>query len=165
VLCSWVPQEWFDRYGRAVDEYRLPKGIAARKEYAQTIGSDGVQLLIGIYEDETAPQWLRQVPVVEILRQTWVDQYYVENGQVRWRAAADLPPAGDRFDSPYDSDARYGNKRSTTWTGYKVHITETCEEGDVHLITNVETTHAHLSDVDQTEPIHEALATKELQHS
>lgn len=37
-LCSWVPQEWFDRYGRAVDEYRLPKGIAARSEYAQTIG-------------------------------------------------------------------------------------------------------------------------------
>jgi len=29
-LRSWVPDEWFDRYERAVDEYRLPKGIAAR---------------------------------------------------------------------------------------------------------------------------------------
>ena len=157
-LQEWVPPEWFDRYGRAVEEYRLPKGIAARKEYAETIGKDGIQLLISLYEDETTPQWLRQIPVVYILRQTWMHQYYIDNGQVCWRAAADLPPAGNRFDSPYDSDARYGNKRSTTWTGYKVHITETCDVDSVHLITNVETTHAHLSDVDQTEPIHEALS-------
>ncbi|MBR8832575.1 MAG: hypothetical protein DSM106950_00655 [Stigonema ocellatum SAG 48.90 = DSM 106950] len=33
-LLPLVPDEWFDRYERAVDEYRLPKGIAARKEYA-----------------------------------------------------------------------------------------------------------------------------------
>ena len=135
-----------------------------------------MQLLIALSDDETTPQWLRQIPVVEILRQTWVHQYYVENAQVRLRTAADLPPAGNRFDSPYDKevlrgklppqtlrpDARYGNKRSTTWTGYKVHVTETCDVDSVHLITNVETTHAHLSDVAQTEPIHEALASKEL---
>lgn len=59
----------------------------------------------------------------------------VESGRLCWRSAADLPPAGKRFDSPYDTDARYGNKRSTTWTGYKVHITETCDANDVHLIT------------------------------
>ncbi|MCY7278098.1 MAG: IS5/IS1182 family transposase, partial [Phormidesmis sp. CAN_BIN44] len=147
---------------RAVEEYRLPKGIAARQEYAETIGRDGMQLLISLYENETTPQWLRQIPVMDILRQTWMHQYYVDNGQVRWRTAADLPPAGNRFDSLYDPDARYGNKRSITWTGYKVHIAETCDDGEVHLITNVETTHAHLSDVDQTEPIHEALAAKEL---
>ena len=29
-LRSWVPEEWFECYGRAVEEYRLPKGIAAR---------------------------------------------------------------------------------------------------------------------------------------
>ncbi len=161
-LLALIPHEWFDRYGRAVEEYRLPKGIAARSEYAQTIGCDGMQLLMAIYDDETTPQWLRQVPVVEILRQTWVHQYYMDNGQVKLRAAADLPPAGNRFDSPYDPDARYGNKRSTTWTGYKVHVTETCDVEEVHLITNIETTHAHISDVTQTEPIHTALATKAL---
>jgi transposase len=139
-LRSWVPDEWFGRYERAVDEYRLPKGIVARKEYAETIGRDGMQLLKAIYDDETTPQWLRLIPVVDIFRQTWIHQYYVDNGQLCWRTAADLPPAGNRFDSPYDPDARYGNKRSTTWTGYKVHITETCEPDSVHLITNVETT-------------------------
>ena len=89
-------------------------------------------------------------------------QYYIDNGQVLLRAATDLPPAGNRFDSPYDSDARYGNKRSTTWTGYKVHITEKSDVDSVHLITNIETKSAHLSDVDQTELIHEALSAKAL---
>lgn len=163
-LRSWVPSEWFERYGRPVEEYRLPKGVTSRYELAETIGNDGIQLLIAVYEQETTPKWLRQIPAIEILRQTWVHQYYtnVESGKLCWRSAADLPPAGKRFDSPYDTDARYGNKRSTTWTGYKVHITETCDANDVHLITNVETTHAHLSDVDQTQPIHEALEEKDL---
>lgn len=109
-LQEWVPQEWFKRYGRAVDEYCLPKGIAARTEYAETIGVDGMQLLTAIYEDETAPQWLRQLPIVKTFRQTWVHQYYLDNGLVRWRAAKDLPPAGNRFDSPYDPDARYSQE-------------------------------------------------------
>lgn len=160
-LRSWVPPEWFERYSRAVDEYRLPKGIPARTKYAETIGADGMQLLIALWETPTIT-YLRQIPAVEILRLTWIHQYYVENDQIRLRVATDLPPTGTRIDSPYDRDARYGNKRSVTWTGYKVHITETCDRDEVHLITNVETTQAHISDVDQTEPIHESLASKTL---
>lgn len=76
-LREWVPQEWFERYKRPVEEYRLPKGVAARYEYAETIGNDGMQLLIAIYEEETTPQWLRQIPAIEILRQTWLHQYYM----------------------------------------------------------------------------------------
>lgn len=160
-LRSWVPSEWYERYGRAVEEYRLPKGIAARKQYAEMIGTDGMQLLIAVWA-ETAPDWLAHVPIVEILRQTWVHQYYVENDQVRLRAASDLAPSGSRFDSPYDIDARFGNKRSVTWTGYKVHLTETCDENQVHLITHAITTQAQVSDVTQTASIHEALAAKDL---
>src|SRR5262249_51692712 len=55
-----------------------------------------------------------------------------------------------------------GNKRSTTWIGYKVHLTETCEADQVHLITNIETTPAAAADVDRTAPIHAALAAKGL---
>ncbi len=50
-----------------------------------------------------------------------------------------------RFDSPYDPEAHYGNKRSITWTGYKVHLTETCEDNEIHLITHVETTLAGIT--------------------
>lgn len=159
-LGEWVPSDWFDRYSRAIEEYRLPKGIPARQAYAETIGQDGMQLLSAIYED--GPDWLRHIPSVDILRQMWVHQYSVEEGQVRLRSAKDLPPAGQRYNSPYDPQARYGNKRSTTWTGYKVHLSETCDENSIHLITQVETTQAHLSDTDQTQPIHAALASKSL---
>ena len=43
-----------------------------------------------------------------------------------------------------------------------MHITETCDANDVHLITNVETTQAQFSDVAQTEPIHKELESKDL---
>lgn len=160
-LRSWVPKDWFERYSRAFDEYHLPKGIDARTKYAEIIGNDGMQLLKLLWST-TSVAYLRQIPAVEILRQTWIHQYYVENDSLCLRAATDLPPTGTRMDSPYDKDARYGNKRSVTWTGYKVHITETCDAEEVHLITNVETTQAHISDVDQTEPIHNSLGAKKL---
>ena len=89
-------------------------------------------------------------------------QYWIDNGQLHWRTHQDLPPSGLIINSPYDPEARYGKKRHTTWTGYKVHLTETCEKNQVHLITNVQTTEAHLADVDQTNSIHQSLANKEL---
>jgi hypothetical protein len=73
-LRSWVPPEWFERYSRAVDEYRLPKGIPARTKYAETIGTDGMLLLKALWETPTVT-YLRQIPAVEILRLTWIHQY------------------------------------------------------------------------------------------
>lgn len=103
---------------------------------------DGMIILEAIY-DATTPQWLRAIPAVEILRIAWVHQYWIDNGQLQWRSHKDLPPAGIRSNFPYDLKARYGNKRHTTWLGYKVHLTETCDQNRVHLITNVQTTEAH----------------------
>lgn len=48
-----------------------------------------------VWETPTV-SYLRQIPAVEILRLTWIHQYYVENDQVRLRAATDLPPTGTR---------------------------------------------------------------------
>ena len=160
-LRAWVPPEWFDRYAARVEESRLPKGEEARYAHGEAIGADGFRLLDAVYGAD-APRWLGDVPAVEVLRRVWLAQYYLDEGRVRWRKAGDLPPAGRRIDSPYDPEATFGNKRSTTWTGYKVHLTETCEDDEVHLITNVETTPAVAADVDQTAPIHTALAAKGL---
>jgi transposase len=160
-LREHAPPEWFDRYSTRIEESRLPKGQEARKLYAELIGADGSQLLWAIYEP-SAPAHLRDLPVIQTLRHTWVCQYYVDDGRVRWRKAEDLPPAGMRSDSPYDPEAHYGNKRSQTWTGYKVHLTETCDDDEVHLITHVETTMAGVTDSDLSAPIHEALAKKTL---
>jgi transposase len=162
-LREHVEPEWFERYGPQVEEYQLPKGQEARYTYAATIGADGSQLLNAVYSSE-APAWLREIPAVQVLRRVWVQQYMVTEGQIQLRSAQDLPPAGMRIDSPYDPQASYGNKRSATWTGYKVHVTETCDRDpdEVHLITNVETTQAHVADADVAVPTHEALQNKKL---
>src|SRR5207302_11247918 len=53
-------------------------------------------------------------------------------------------------------------KRSTSWVGYKVHLTETCDDDTPHLITHVETTPAPLAD-DATIPrIHQGLPQRGL---
>jgi len=39
-----------------------------------------------------------------------------------------LPPGHIRIASPYDTDARWGVKREEFWLGYKLHITETCDD-------------------------------------
>jgi transposase len=158
-LADLVAPDWFERYATRVEEYRLPKGEAARTALGERIGADGHTILVAVYAP-SAPAWLRELPAVQTLRRA--HQFHLDDDVARWRKAADLPPAGTRFDSPYDTDARYGNKRSTTWTGYKVHLTETSDADTPHLITHVETTSAPVSDIDMTAPIHQALADKGL---
>ena len=44
-LTRVAPPEWYERYGRRVENYRLPKTEAARTALAAEIGADGRQLL------------------------------------------------------------------------------------------------------------------------
>jgi transposase len=159
--CRDVDRDGTRRPAVWVEETRLPKGQEARYAHAEVVGSDGYRLLDALTRDAAAA-WLRQVPAVEVLRQVWLTQFYIEEDWVRWRTAADLAPAGQRINSPYDPEATFGNKRSTTWVGYKVHMNETCELDHVNLITNVETTPAVTADVDLTAPIHARLAGRDL---
>ena len=46
------------------------------------------------------------------------------------------------------------------WTGYKVYLTETCDEELPRLITNVETSSAPVADFYLTESIHRSLEKK-----
>lgn len=156
-------QAWVERYGPHIGEYRLPKGAAERQALAAQIGTDGVQLYQAASASD-APGWLRAVPAVEILRRVWVQQFYAPDdaGRVRWRSQEDAPPSALLINSPYDVEARYSKKRSTVWTGYKVHITETCDADTPHLITHVTTTPATVADVELLAPIHAALANKGL---
>lgn len=160
-LHTQVPPAWFDRYGRRFEEYRLPSGKPERYALAETIGADGFQLLQWVYAPPT-PAWVRQIPAVEVLRQVWVQQFYAPEDTVRWRVADDLPPSSLMICSPYDAEARYGKKRSTEWTGYRAHLTETCDEALPHLITDVQTTPAPVSDFDMLPKIQADLAAREL---
>jgi transposase len=65
-----------------------------REALGSTIGADGLALLDTIH-DPAAPQWLRQIPAVEILRQIWVQQFYTPelDGSIKWRSIKDMPPS------------------------------------------------------------------------
>jgi transposase len=160
-LKSWVPQEWVDRYGQRIENYRLPRDKASRRELAQLIGADGFQLLAACYEPD-APVYLRQVEAVEILRQVWIQQYYVEDNDIRWRRQEEQPPHSQVICSPYEIEARYATKRDTHWTGYKVHLTETCDPDAPRLITHVATTPSTTTDDQVTPQIHADLAARDL---
>jgi transposase len=160
-LRAWVPPEWADRYAPRMESYRLPSGQAERQALARTIGADGYRLLAALWDPAT-PAGLRAVEAVQVLRLIWVQQFSVEGGQVHWRDEGTLPPAAQRITSPYDPQARYGTKRTTTWVGYKVHLTETCDPDRPHLVTQVESTSATGTDYDTLPPIQQDLAQRDL---
>jgi transposase len=148
--------EWLERYGHRIEEMHLPHKPTERQALAEIIGRDGSSLLTDLFAPE-APPLLREIPAVEILRRVWIQNYYWEDDQLHWRSNEDLPPATTFINSPYDQQARYGKKRETRWTGYKLHITETCDQDRPHLITHVATTSAPTTDEVMTEPIQQDL--------
>jgi transposase len=162
-LQAWVPAVWFDHYRQRFAEYRLPPDKPARYALAEQIGTDGRHLLRTLYDPAT-PAWLREIPAVQTLRHVWLQQFYAssEDQPVRWRSAEDLPPAPRLISSPYDPEARYGKKRETEWTGYKVHVSETCEDDMPNLITDVTTTPATTSDFTALPTVQGNLASREL---
>jgi len=153
--------EWIRRYARRFDGYHLPTSKAKREELAVTIGEDGFYLLQAIYSDD-GPQELKASSKVEILRRIWVQQFYWVDEKVHWRTKDKWgqPPAGKMIGSPDDLEARYCVKRSTEWTGYKVHFTETCLTEYPRLITQVETTPSTVHDSKVTTRIQDDLAAQ-----
>ncbi len=159
-LLTQVTPEWEKRYGPRFTEWHLLDGQEKREALATQIGRDGQQLLLAVYAPGAPPE-LRALPELEIVRQIWVQQYLIEGEQLRWRDPKDLPPARVAINSPYDPEARYSHRRSTIWVGYKVHLTEACDEDAPRLITNVELTPAPPADYEMTATIHQHLAEKD----
>jgi transposase len=134
-LRSWVPGDWFDCYSERTSNYLLPKAETERQRWSEMVGQDGLWVLEQVYQTEMSP-WLAQLPAIETLRQVWMQNYYQDKGAVHLREPKDQPPSAQRITSPYDLEARYSTKRDTTWVGYKVHLTETCEPDTPNLIAH-----------------------------
>jgi transposase len=162
---AWAPLEWYERYGPRADLFRLPKETSKRNALALVIGADGYELMDALWRDASV-RALLELPAVEILRQIWIQHYYrctaTRLEEIRWRDTADQPPTAQLIQSPYDLDARYGTKRDMNWVGYKVHLSETCDEDQPHLITQVTTTLATTSDFVMGEAIEQDLADRDL---
>lgn len=162
-LTSWVPAAWYDRYGHRIDAYRLPDAKAARYAQAESWGSDGRELLHRLWDVATDPA-LRELPAVQTLRMVWLQQFYAASSDAPMcgRVAEDLPPAPQLICTPYDVDARFSKKRETTWVGYKVHLTESCDADAPNLFTDVTTTPSTTADNTMPTTIQQQLETRGL---
>jgi transposase len=184
--------DWMRRYGARVDSWHLPGSKAEREELIIAFARDGYALVAACYE-ESAPPWARELPAVQVLRTVLVQNFYLDRDArglevIRRRepeatGGDGVPPAHIKIASPYDAGARWGVKRDLTWLGYKLHVTETCEDPPAcgcppdpaaarprcracdirpNLITHVATTSATVPDVKMTTPVSQALHRKDL---
>ena len=160
-LLEYSDAEWVERDAHRIEESRLPQSESERHTLAEVIGADGRTILTAVF-DPLAPPFFREIPALQVMRRIRVQNYWVENGQIRWREVADIPPATRFINPPYDAEARLGRKRSVLWTGYKVHTPEICEQTLPHLITHVATTPAPRTDEAMTEHIQEELSRADL---
>jgi transposase len=195
---GWLAQricvpDWTGRYGTPLTSWRPPASQARQDELAIAYARDGYALLEAVYA-ASSPAWLRELPAVDVLRRVLVQNYartITGNGRevIKRREKEPegdgLPPGHARIASPYDTDARWGVKREELWLGYKLHVTETCDDeprcgcpGDggtarrhdqdcgapafPNLITHVATTDATVTDNQMTAVIHDELAGKTL---
>src|SRR5579883_1581479 len=160
-LLEHMDPAWAERYEKRFSDFRLPKDEKKRVELAETMGADGRRLLEWVYAEEKLP-WLRELDAIQTLRQVWLQHYHADAQNTPWRADTELPPSALLITSPYDVEARYSRKKSTAWTGYKVHFTETCEADAPHLIVEVTPTSATKADGDIVEDVHSRLAEQQL---
>lgn len=168
-LMQNVEADWFDRYGQRIELMKLPKDKKERQDLVLLMGSDGYDLLTAIWSSGM-PE-LCHLPAVETLRQVWVQQFWRQDGYKSKegvyegveasfgpRDSKDCPASELMIRSPYDVEARLSVKRETIWTGYKVHLTESCDEGNPHLICQVETTPSTMPDSSATPLIQASLS-------
>jgi transposase len=170
-LASVTDPSWQRVYGQRIADLRLPESKAARAELAAQYARDGYHLLEQAYS-AAAPAAARDLPAVQALRLILLQQFCRETGpggeKVIWREDDQhgLPPGRAKIISPYDLDARYGEKRGKGWLGYKAHYSETVSDpaGDdpqtgrparPNLVTVTETTHASVPDAVMTKTIHD----------
>src|SRR5229473_3698673 len=138
---AWLAQricvpDFARRYGTPMTSWRPPASQGRRDELAVACARDGYALLGAVY-DRSAPAWLRELPAIDVLRRVLLQNYtrtITEDGRevIKRREKEPegdgLPPGHAQIASPYDTDARWGVKRDTFWLGYKLHITETCDD-------------------------------------
>jgi transposase len=196
---DWVAQricvpDFARRYGTPMTSWRPPQSEARREELAIAYALDGYALLEAVY-DSSSPGWLRELPATDVLRRVLLQNYtraIADGKEVIKRREKEpegdgLPPGHARIASPYDTDARWGVKREEFWLGYKLHVTETCDDapactcrpaaagipdrghdkGCAHLtapnlVTHVATTDATVTDNQMTSVTHQDLAARNL---
>lgn len=94
----------------------------------------------------------------ELLERVFHEQFTVQSdsdsgndeGVMISRPAAEIP--ADSVQSPYDPECSYRRKAGKQVKGYNLNVTETIEEDQLNLITDIQLEPAHCGDADFVEP-------------
>jgi transposase len=156
ALCSLISTDapWTLRYLPAsfVETYaprqRLDwKGKAALAEPLQRMAQDGEWLLEQVKRFGTPA--LQDLAEVRTLRRVLNEQFRASRATVQYTPTGHY--RGNYLVSPYDLDARRSMKHTTTWVGYKLHVTESI--GKTRFITDVVVTPAPEPDNQQLQAV------------
>ncbi len=150
-----VTAEFGAPYATRQSEYKLSESEVAQR-LAQA-GQDGFWLVAQVEQHE--PVWARTVSEVAVLRQVLSQQFPQGSSQP---PAAKRPSGQAVIESPHEPEARRGYKRGQAWLGYKVQVTETCDDERPHLIVDLTPTSALANDSPELEPLHDRLAAQAL---
>ena len=160
-LRTQVQPEWLERYGARASDYRFPSGADKRQQFLHQVGQDGWGLLSAITADP-AHYWMLSIPAIDTVQRIWQQDSLPQDLGGTRIAEEERLEAARLFYSPYDLDASAAKKRSTYWSGYKVHFTETCDEDGPRLITHVATDIGPVPDREALPVIHTALEQHDL---
>ena len=142
VASEWLeqtlPPAFVEVYSMRQREYGLSD--AKVKHRLTQAAKDGYWFLTQV--DQSAPRAVQQLPEVEVLR-TVLQQQFPQGPD---GPPAKRPTGRDVIETPHEAEARRAVKREQSWVGYKVQVTETCDNDRPHLIVDLEPTEALAND-------------------
>ncbi len=141
-----VPAAFQEAYTSCQGEYGLSQSQV--QERLVRAGQDAFWFLAQL--DRSASDALRRLPAVEILRTILAQQF---PGGPTAPPAVKRPSGQAIIESPHEPEARRGTKRSQSWTGYKVQVSESCDDGGPRFIVDLEATGALENDSPQLAPL------------
>jgi len=152
-----LPFSWEQQYGQRALAYQMSDG--QRTELEQSVGRDGFWLLDRLAADDT-PGALRELEAVQVLGRVWAQKFTRDAGGVAWRP--DGPYDGQtEIHTPHDPEARWSAKRGQGTVGYRLQVTDTDDDGQPHLITDIALTPHTQADATALPAIQRRLAERE----
>jgi transposase len=151
-----VPPTWEEVYGVPCVAGKLSK--ADRQALYARVGADGQWLLCRLQADTTPPE-LRTLPAVQVLATVWQQQFRQVEEEVIFRERG--PYDGKTYiATPHDPEARYSKKGEQQWVGDKLQVTETDDEDQPHLITDIAITSSVETDYEALDTIQDRLEAR-----
>jgi len=141
-VLKWLPSSFVELYSVRRSDYRLKDSEVAPALHKA--GEEGQWLVSQVMT--TGSQTLQALPELALLRRV-LEEHFAPNaaGQLQTRPAGQV--TGDVISSPHETEARYGNKGSHAWIGYKLHVTETIDADlGARFITDSTVTPAFIQD-------------------